>query len=88
MCNHPGMEIRVLYFAVARDRAGGTSEERLELPAGATVAALAEALAGRHPDLAALGGHLRYAVNEAFAGPADPLHDGDEVALIPPVSGG
>ncbi len=88
MCNHPGMEIRVLYFAAARDRAGGASEERLTLDDGATVHALGDALVARHPALGGLRRHLRFAVNEAFVRGDAPLADGDEVALIPPVSGG
>lgn len=88
MCNHRGMDVRVLYFAVVRDRAGGISEEALTLPEGATVAALAELVAARHPDLAGLMGSVRFAVNEAFAGAETPLEGGDEVAVIPPVSGG
>jgi molybdopterin converting factor subunit 1 len=79
--------IRVLYFAVVRERLR-RDEEQVELPAGATVAALLDELSRRHPAIAALRKHLQVARNRATARPDDPLGDGDEVALIPPVSGG
>lgn len=82
------MHVRVLYFAIVRDRLGGVSEEALELDEGATVADLSAALEARHPALSGLLSKVRFAVDEAFAGADAPLRDGCEVALIPPVSGG
>ncbi|MBX5482145.1 MAG: molybdenum cofactor biosynthesis protein MoaE [Myxococcaceae bacterium] len=80
--------LTVLYFAVARERAG-TAREMLTLPPGATVADLLDALCSRHAALGPLRPHLRVAINEEFArGPEVRIPDGAEVALIPPVSGG
>lgn len=82
------MQIEVLYFAAARERAG-TGSEAIDLPDGADLAALVAALSSRHPALEALWPHVRLAVDEAFvADRATPLADGSTVALIPPVSGG
>jgi len=76
------MEVVVRLFAGVRERAG-TGERRLELPEGSRVADIwAELELGEQP------AGLLYAVNRQYA-PADtPLSAGDEIALIPPVSGG
>jgi len=80
------MGVRVLYFAVARDTAG-TSGETLE-PSPPDVAALRARLAELHPALSRLLPRCRIAVDQEFAEDAAPLHDGAEVAIVPPVSGG
>jgi len=69
-------------FARYRDRLGFERME-LPLPAPATLAALLE-----HPRLADLPREALFAVNQAFVDREAPLRDGDEVALMPPVSGG
>src|SRR6478672_6819464 len=79
--------ITVLYFAVVRERLGIDREEHA-LPAGGRVRDLMDALVARHAALAGLRGALCGSVNQAFARDDDPVRDGDEVALIPPVSGG
>ena len=81
------MEIRVLYFALVREHVG-LDEEKVRLDPGATVGDLRRVLAERHDIVARAQRHLRVAVNEDFAQDGDTLHDGDEVALIPPVAGG
>jgi molybdopterin converting factor subunit 1 len=81
------MRVRVLYFAVFRERLG-TDEEALALADGASVEAAITTLAARHPDIAKLRGRFRVAVNQDFVDDAHVLHDGDELALIPPVAGG
>ncbi|MBL8956297.1 MAG: molybdopterin converting factor subunit 1 [Myxococcaceae bacterium] len=81
------MSLDVRYFAAARERAG-CARESVELPSPATVSALLEVLAARHPGLQPLLRHLRVAVNHEFRALAEPVADGDEVALIPPVAGG
>lgn len=81
------MRIRVLYFAVFRERLGA-DEEALELPDGATVADALAALGARHAAIAQLRGRFRVAVQQAFVDDAHVLGDGDELALIPPVAGG
>ena len=83
----PPLRVRVRLFAMQRE-AAGTKELRLEVPLGATVddawAAAVEAV----PVLASGRASLRFAVNGTYASPDTPLADGDEVACIPPVSGG
>jgi molybdopterin converting factor subunit 1 len=81
------MRVHVLLFAVLRDRAG-VSEVPVDLPAGATVAAAAEAVFARFPELRGAARSLAYAVNRAYCRADAPLKEADEVALIPPVSGG
>jgi MoaE-MoaD fusion protein len=81
------MKIQVLYFAVFRERLG-LAEEALELRPGASVSDAIAALAERHPPIAALRGRFRVARNQAFALDHEPLAEGDELALIPPVAGG
>lgn len=81
------MKVRVLYFAIARELAG-TGQEELELEAGASVADGRRAIEARHPRLTATDARLRVAKNEAFAADADPLAEGDVLAIIPPVAGG
>jgi MoaE-MoaD fusion protein len=81
------VRIEVLYFAVLRERAG-CAREALELPDGADVRAARAAVAERHPEIAALLSRVQTAVNRTQAGDATVLHDGDEVALLPPVAGG
>jgi molybdopterin converting factor subunit 1 len=81
------MEVTVRYFAGHRDIVG-RAEERVDLSDGATVGGLWELLVARYPRLGGYSGRLLYAVNQEFSTPETELHDGDEVALIPPVSGG
>ena len=76
------MRVTVRLFAMLRQRAG-TDELELELPDGARVDDVLDRLA----DLAA-GMPLVLAVNREYAQPDHPLQPGDELALIPPVSGG
>jgi molybdopterin synthase catalytic subunit len=76
------MEVTIRLFAGLRERAG-TSRRTLELPDGATVADVWPAL-----DLGDEPGGLVYAVNRSYTERSAPLADGDEVGLIPPVSGG
>ena len=80
--------VQVRLFAMLRERAGRDSLE-LELPDGATVAD-AMALLAREPGLDELLGQLpvRAARNREYVGEEEPLEPGDELALIPPVSGG
>jgi molybdopterin synthase catalytic subunit len=78
--------VTVLFFAVAREAAGTDAES---LPVGpTTVGELRTLLAARHPALARVLPRCRLAVDQEFAADADPVRDGAEVAVIPPVSGG
>ncbi len=81
------MKVRVLYFAIAREKAG-QREEEIQLEGPLTVAAIREVLAERHPGLAPLLPRLRLAIDEAFAPDDAPVPEGAVVAVIPPVSGG
>ena len=77
----------VKLFAVLRETAQ-TSELALELPAGATAAAAVAELGERIPAVAKLLGRSACAVNQAYVPLGAALSDGDELAIIPPVSGG
>jgi molybdopterin synthase catalytic subunit len=79
--------VRVLYFAVVRERLK-LDGESLELPDGATVDALLDALVARHAALGPLRAVIKVAVERDFVGGDHRLRGGEEVALIPPVSGG
>ena len=81
------MTVRVKLFSVMRERAG-VSELPLELPDRATVADATAPLLQRFPALREHVARCAFAVNRAYAKPDAALHDGDELALIPPVSGG
>ena len=81
------MRVRIRLFAVQRELAG-TREVALDLPEGGTVADAWEALVALHPALAPGRDSVRFARNGKYADAATGLTDGDEVAMIPPVSGG
>ena len=81
------MTIEVLFFAVLRERAG-RERETIDLPADATAGQLMDLLVQRHPGFAGIEGRVQLAVNRQMVPRAHALADGDEVALIPPVSGG
>ena len=81
------MKIDVKLFAILRERAGAAGLA-LELPAGSSAAAAGAALVERFPALRDYLPSVAYAVNRDYVAPAHVLHDGDELALIPPVSGG
>lgn len=82
------MTVRVRLFAILRERAGRESLQ-IELPEGATVAEAIERLA-EDEALAELFARMpmRLAVNREYAAPETPLHAEDELALVPPISGG
>jgi molybdopterin converting factor subunit 1 len=81
------MRIRVRLFATQRELAG-TREVGLEVADDATVADAWDALVARFPALAPGRDFVRFARNGAYADDTTTLRDGDEVAMIPPVSGG
>ena len=81
----PSITVRVRLFASYRE-AAGTARLTETLPAGATVGTLQSQLARRIPALLAAKGMT--ALNQEYVAADAPLHDGDEVAFIPPVSGG
>jgi MoaE-MoaD fusion protein len=81
------IRIRARLFAVQREIAGAR-EVALSLPVGATVDDAWHALVALHPALAPGRAFVRFAVNGEYTEPTAPLADGDELACIPPVSGG
>ena len=81
------IRVHVRLFAMQRELAG-TRALDLELPAGATVEDAWAALVVRHPVLAPGRTAVRFAVNGGYTPAETRLADGDEVAMIPPVSGG
>ena len=81
------MRVCVLYFGVLKDLVGhGRSE--MNLAEGASVAELLEVHRSRTTGQEALWNSIAVAVNQEYARAEDVLKDGDEVALLPPVSGG
>lgn len=87
------MLVRVLYFGVLKERFG-VAEEAIELSDGATVGALVRVLRERSSKsamasrLQSVWQSLAVAVNREYASADAGLHEGDEIALLPPVSGG
>lgn len=81
------LRVRVRLFAMQRELAGTRGVE-LDLAPGATIEDAWAALVDRFPSLAPGRAALRFARNGGYAPPETPLGDGDEIAMIPPVSGG
>src|SRR3954447_21497402 len=81
------MRVTVRLFAMLRQQAGWRDRD-VELPDGATVDVAWQLIAKDSPALAPQRAHVRFAVNRVYATADQPLEDGDELALIPPVAGG
>ncbi len=81
------MVITVKLFA-AYQEACGVAELHLELPQDTAVVTVRDRLIADYPELAQWRDLTRFGVNLQFVEPDTILHDGDEVVLIPPVSGG
>ena len=80
-------DVTILYFAQAQERCS-CATEILQLPEVLELAALRDCLRQRHPQLADLLPHCRFALDHSFVSGALTLRDGSELAVIPPVSGG
>ncbi len=87
LCYNRAVKVRVRLFASYREAAGSPLVE-VPLEEGAGGPALWAALVARYPALARLPAPAGYAVNDEYVQEARPLRESDEVALIPPVSGG
>jgi molybdopterin synthase catalytic subunit len=81
------VRIRVLFFGVLRDIVG-LREDSVEIPDGGRVDDVFELYAGHFPKLREMAGSLVLALNQSFSEPGAVLSEGDEVAFLPPVSGG
>ncbi|MCM1982262.1 MoaD/ThiS family protein [Lyngbya confervoides] len=81
------VKVTVKLFA-AYQEAYGVPEIILEVAPGTTVQALGDRVRQPYPELRWLAPLTRYGVNYEFADPTQPLQNGDELVLIPPVSGG
>lgn len=81
------MRVRVLFFGMLKDLLGRPGEE-LHLPDGARLETVFDHYASQVPKLRAMAQSIVMARNHEFEPPDTPLTDNDEVALMPPVSGG
>lgn len=80
------MKINILAFGVAKE-IFGSSEVSLEMTNDATISNLKYLLEQQYPRLKQLSSYM-LAVNNEYALPGDTIHERDEIAIIPPVSGG
>jgi molybdopterin synthase catalytic subunit len=81
------MQVRVLFFGVLKDILS-RDKDTIDLPENAPVAVLLNHYRSFAPHLSQIWSALAIAVNEQYVVPTHPLAEGDEVALLPPVSGG
>ncbi len=80
-------DVKVLLFGAAADRAG-TRQSLIPVGGRTTLGELWPILADRHPGLMPMRDTLAFAVNGEYARMDDDVFPGDEVAVLPPVSGG
>ena len=81
------MRVRVRLFARLREIAGASEIER-DVPPGATLGGVWDQLAAEFPAMAPYRGSISAAVNADYSRMTAKVADGDEVAFLPPVSGG
>ncbi len=81
------MQIRVLFFGMLKDWVG-RGDDSLELPEGATLGDVVQHYETLIPRLKDFAASIAMSVNQQYAGPESRLKPGDEVGLLPPVSGG
>jgi molybdopterin converting factor subunit 1 len=81
------IRVKVKFFAGPRE-ALGMGEIEMMVPKGTRVSDLIERLVDEYPVLASYARFLNVAVNRAYVSMQRELHDGDEVACLPPVGGG
>jgi len=83
----PVMRARVLFFGMLKEIVGRAAEDA-EFPAGSDLRVVFESYASRFPQLRQMAASIVVARNQEFAALSTTLADGDEVAFLPPVSGG
>jgi molybdopterin synthase catalytic subunit len=81
------IRINVKLFAILRERTG-VGEMSIEIPDGSTIAYAAEEIARQRPQIKELLPRVAFAVNQEYQPRESKLNNRDELALIPPVSGG
>jgi molybdopterin converting factor subunit 1 len=81
------MRVRVLFFGMLKDFTGRSGEDA-EFPEGSNLAAVFKSYAARYPRLQEMAKSVVLARNQEFADVSTTLEEGDEVAFLPPVSGG
>jgi molybdopterin converting factor subunit 1 len=81
------MRIRILFFGILKDVVGRTQDE-LEMPEDSSVADVLAYYELQFPSLRESLSSIALAVNQQYAGRQVKLKAGDEIALLPPVSGG
>jgi len=81
------VRVKVLFFGVLKEIAGA-GEDQLDVAPGATLGTVLDHYAGLHPRLSEMRRSIMIARNQRFERPDSPLAEGDEIALMPPVSGG
>lgn len=81
------MNVELRFFASLRERLKASSAAR-DVPDGSTVAEVWATLCREHPEIELMGASMSFAVNREYVERDHRLRDGDELALIPPVSGG
>lgn len=79
--------VTILLFAQFRELLGDR-ERRVEVAEGTTPRALLARLSSGNPRLEALQPVVRFLINSEFVSGDEPLHEGDELAFVPPVAGG
>ena len=81
------VRVRVLFFGMLKDIVG-RSEDRIEVADGSRLESVFERYAQQFPKLSALKSSIVLASNHQFCEPSATVSDGDEIAFLPPVSGG
>ena len=81
------MHVKVLFFGMLKDIVG-RAEEQIEVPDGARLGLIFDRYAGEFPRLKGLAGSIVLASNHQFTDRSAAVNEGDEIAFLPPVSGG
>ena len=87
MVGNPAIRVKVLFFGRLKEIVG-RAEDSVDLAEGAPIEELFARYAARDPELARFRASLVASRNQEFAAWTTPLQSGDEVAFLPPVSGG